>query len=388
MKNIPTQWTRRAFSHALAFSTVSAVLPWTKPRQVWSDAQRWPTRAYVASCPTAQDSIGAIRVFTIKSGAWVLDQELECPSPAHLEQHPALPVVYAVHDVSLWDRRPRGAVSAYSIDPPNGKLCLRATQSLSLSATAPKHATVSRDGRDLVVAAHGGGSYNVLPLDDEGLPGPPRIIRKQLGRLHVGQAIPASPGRILRHPNSDLLIATDSGNQTITTFALTDDSMHPIDCMHLDSELGLAGMAFSLCAKWAFAIDTVHGTINTYPFVSATGALGPKSSVTEMPDRKPLSILMHPSGNALVAAALPRGKTSLSVYSVKPNGRLTLSHTTPLDRTLDKIFCVSGAEMLVATQASSTEILGFPLEDASLRPGASRVLAQVADTSSISFRSV
>lgn len=389
MTDISSNWTRRAFSHALALSTASAVLPWTRSARGWAHASQRLGKAYVASCSAVRRSDGAIRVFTIERGAWMLDQDIECCSPTHLEHHPSLPVLYAVHDVSLWDQKPRGAVSAYVIDPGNGRLSFRATQPLSLSATAPKHATVTRDGRDLVVAAHGGGSYNVLPLDDKGLPGAPRIIRKEVGRLHDGQAIPAAPMQVRRQPGSDLLIATDSGKQSITTFVLDDDSMLVVRRMHLKPGMSFSDIALFPSCEWAFALDPMLGTVGIYSLKCATGDLGQSTSTIDVPDARPGRITMHPSGKALVTAGLPGKETSLSVWGVEPrSGKLTLCHTVSLDCTVDKLFCMPGGGMLIATQASSAAIVGIPLERPTLRPKASRVLATVADASSMLFRNV
>ena len=72
--------------------------------------------------------------------------------------------LYAVNEVDEYEGLPSGTVEAYAIDAADGTLTFVNRQSLSLSATAPRHAAVSPDGRSLVVAVHGGGAYNVLPL--------------------------------------------------------------------------------------------------------------------------------------------------------------------------------------------------------------------------------
>jgi 6-phosphogluconolactonase (cycloisomerase 2 family) len=89
--------------------------------------------------------------------------------------------LYAVNEVDEFEGPPSGTVEAYAIDAADGSLTLLNRQKLSLSATAPRHAAVSPDGRVLVVAVHGGGAYNVLPLRKDGSVGAVSRILKEAG---------------------------------------------------------------------------------------------------------------------------------------------------------------------------------------------------------------
>lgn len=381
MTSRPGIWTRRAFTQSAALSSVASVL--------WPSSSMYAelTHAYVASHPGGKDAPGLIRTFAIKRGVWHLEQALACPAPAHLEQHPTLPVLYAVHDVAQWDHRPRGAVSAFAIDATSGRLTLKATEPLALSATYPRHAVVSGDGRDLVVAAHGGGAYNVLPLTAEGLPGAPRLIRKEVGRAHAGPDEPARPTRILPHPLTNRLITADTGNQTIASFALEADSMPALGRMHFHPGMELADVALSPCERWAFVLH-VAGAISTHP-LDPSGAMGQRVSVVSTQAAESGRMAIHPGGTALITTGTHQGEASLRVWRVDARrGSLTLKHTVKLDETLGRIIIAPGGDWLLATELKTAAIVGIPLAGLSLRPGASRVLARVEGATSISLRVV
>ena len=83
--------------------------------------------------------------------------------PAAIVRHPFRPLLYVANDVSLYQHQPRGTVETFAFDPATGRLELVGRQPLSLSATQPRSLAISPDGRSLLVAAFGGGAYNVLP---------------------------------------------------------------------------------------------------------------------------------------------------------------------------------------------------------------------------------
>jgi 6-phosphogluconolactonase (cycloisomerase 2 family) len=85
------------------------------------------------------------------------------PSPSFLAQHPTLPILYAVNELST-----DATVSAFTV----AEDC--SLTPLSVQPTGgsdPAHLTVTPDGRHLLIANYGSGSVSVHPLDAEGAPG-------------------------------------------------------------------------------------------------------------------------------------------------------------------------------------------------------------------------
>ncbi len=136
--------------------------------------------------------------------------------PAAIVRHPFRPLLYVANDVSLYQHQPRGTVETFAIDPATGRLELVGRQPLSLSATQPRSLAISPDGRSLLVAAFGGGAYNVLQVDESGLPSAPSAILKQVGRgEHETQQASSHPAHVVFHPRTGIAIAADYGAERL-----------------------------------------------------------------------------------------------------------------------------------------------------------------------------
>ena len=122
-----------------------------------------------------------IASFDLRGGRWRLMGVVASAAPASLTLDASERFLYAVNEVDEYEGLPSGTVEAYAVDGADGGLKLVNRQKLSLSATAPRHAAISPDGRALVVAVHGGGAYNVLPLGKDGSVGPVSGILKETG---------------------------------------------------------------------------------------------------------------------------------------------------------------------------------------------------------------
>jgi 6-phosphogluconolactonase (cycloisomerase 2 family) len=132
--------------------------------------------------------------------------------PAAIVRHPSRSLLYVANDVSLYQHQPRGSVEAFALDPATGTLELVGRQPLSLSATRPQSLAISPDGRSLLVAAFGGGAYNVLAIDESGLPVAPSVILKQVGQgTHPTEQASTHPSHVVFHPRTGVAIAADYG---------------------------------------------------------------------------------------------------------------------------------------------------------------------------------
>lgn len=160
---------------------------------------------------------GTLHLFRARNGRCERIGAIASERPAALAAHPALPIVYtanayAANAAGRHRYEPRGAVEAFHLHEGTGRLALVAQQPLSLSATQPRSLALSPDRRSLLVAAFGGGAYNVLPIDDAGLPGQPTSILKQIGcGPDPRKQTSAHPACVLFHPEEPLGIAADFG---------------------------------------------------------------------------------------------------------------------------------------------------------------------------------
>ena len=124
---------------------------------------------------------GTLHLLQIQRGKTRVLNTHPSARPAAIVRHPLRPLLYVANDVSLHQHQPRGTVETFVFDQSTGMLELVGQQPLSLSATQPRSLAISPDGRRLVVAAYDGGAYNVLAIDECGLPAAPSTILKQVG---------------------------------------------------------------------------------------------------------------------------------------------------------------------------------------------------------------
>src|SRR5690606_16461794 len=88
------------------------------------------------------------------------------PNPSFLAISPNGRYVFAVNEVSQFEGKPAGAVTAFAIDPDTGKLT--ALNQQSAGGTGPCHSIADTSGKHVLVANYGGGSVSVLPIADDG----------------------------------------------------------------------------------------------------------------------------------------------------------------------------------------------------------------------------
>lgn len=166
---------------------------------------------------------GTLHLLHVQSGNTRVLTTHPSARPAAIVRHPFRPLLYVANDVSLYQHQPRGTVETFAFDQATGKLELVGRQPLSLSATQPRSLAVSPDGRSLLVAAFGGGAYNVLQIDESGLPSAPTAILKQVGRgEHETQQASSHPSYVVFHPRKGIAIAADYGAERLDILTCDD----------------------------------------------------------------------------------------------------------------------------------------------------------------------
>jgi 6-phosphogluconolactonase len=167
---------------------------------------------------------GTLHMLRIQRGKSSVLHSIPSARPSGIVRHPYRSFLYVANDVSRHQYQPRGTVETFAVDQATGKLKLVGRQPLSLSATRPRSVAISPDGRSLLVAAFGGGAYNVLPIDESGLPGAPSSILKQIGHgEHRIEQASAHPSDVLFHPETGVAVATDYGADRLDIITEDDD---------------------------------------------------------------------------------------------------------------------------------------------------------------------
>jgi 6-phosphogluconolactonase len=167
-----------------------------------------------------------IAVFDLRGGdliggRWRQTGVVASAAPSSLALDASERFLYAVNEIEEYEGLPSGTVEAYAIDEADGSLKLVNRQKLSLSATAPRHAAVSPDGRALVVAVHGGGAYNVLPLGEDGSVGAVSGILKETGSGPHDEQRSAHPQMVV-FDRAGRVVTADLGSDRLSVLKLDD----------------------------------------------------------------------------------------------------------------------------------------------------------------------
>jgi len=137
--------------------------------------------------------------------------------------------VFVVNEIAEYEGLPTGSVESYAIHPVSGQRSLISRRPLSLSATMPRSLALAPDGSFMVVAAYGGGIYNVLPVSANGEIGEVSQILKELGgSVHPERQTTSHPHSLVFHPSGRFMLATDLGADRITTFKVSNGRIAPV----------------------------------------------------------------------------------------------------------------------------------------------------------------
>ncbi len=334
--------------------------------------------AYVA-CGGQEERDGAIHVFDTSGSRWRAVQTFAAVAPAHLELHANRRMLYAFHNVGLWDGRPRGAVSALAICPNSGRLALCNSQPLSLSATHPTQGSITAAGDHLVVAAQSGAIYNVLPLSNDGKLLPPSAIRKEVG-AHDGKHFrAASPTQVLCHPDGQSVIAVDDGLEALSTFSFTSESIDLCGRSHLP---GRRQIVLSPCGAWVYALRSEDGALDAYRYDRLTKKISLQKSYAGAPHGGPALMAMHPSGRFLIITC-PRSLTVLGIDGT--SGVSSILHSIRWNSRLQALAFTPDGASFAAIEQSNGRLIRYSFDPTSGMPGDPRSVAQVDSASFLAF---
>jgi 6-phosphogluconolactonase (cycloisomerase 2 family) len=382
MPGTPNQWTRRAFSQACAAAAASScpglkafASAITDPSEVTPDGF-----AYAACNPG--NTHGSIHVFRTGPQRWTHIETVPALAPSHLERHPTLPVLYALHATELWQNLPRGAVSAWTMDDSSGRLRLLHTQPLALSATRPTHACITPDGTQMIVAATGGGALNVLPLDQAGRPGPAHILRKEVGRSDHAEGTPARPHQVVMHPAGKILFSADTGNESLRSFHLGEESLDPLNHLQPHPSAALSQIALSPCGRWMLAAHAENGSLEVFRLDPA-GILASHSRAMTLRSSAPVVLAIHPSGDFLLTASSHTageitivGEITVSRFDLS-NGILRPLASLPHRNAIRHLSFSPDGRRLAAVESRTGRVITFSFDSAKGRLAGKLVATQL-----------
>jgi 6-phosphogluconolactonase (cycloisomerase 2 family) len=215
--------------------------------------------------------------------------------------------VYAAYDTEEYLGLPRASIAAFAIVESSRSFVLLSRQALTLSATRPRHISISPDSSTLLVSASGGGAYNALQV--------------------------AADGSILSQPHA---------------LKLTGCGPHP-----LQHSANPGFSAFLRSGRCAYACDFGSDRIDQLAFTDGVPSIESRASL--VPGSGPCHLAIHPSEQAIAVVSYLR--PAVTITGINPvSGRLeaTSRHLFLDAATLSHgYFRASGRELYVTGCAKS-----------------------------------
>lgn len=296
-----------------------------------AEGRTGPLLAYVASWEHG------IQVFTVHEKGWQLSQSIPSDKPSFLALHPTRQFIYAVNEIDSYEGLPTATVEAYSIDSKDGWLALLNRQPLSLSATAPRHLAVSPDGSRLVVAVHGGGSYNVFPVQADGSLEHVSVIYKEVGSgPSVERQNASHPQMLIFDATYRRLISADLGSDTLNVFTLAEDRLNVVHRRAVPLGSGPRFLTLHPSGRMLYVLNELHPSISCFGYDAASGRIldllhnQPLHDAGSLKENLATTMAMHSSGKFLVtscsrATAVNSVNSEIACWSIDSStGKLQL----------------------------------------------------------------
>jgi 6-phosphogluconolactonase len=287
-------------------------------------------------------------------------------NPTFLAIHPDRRFLYAINEVSKFNGKKGGGVSALAINPASGRLTLLNQE--SSVGSGPCHLSVSSDGKNALVANYGSGSVACLPIHADGSLAPASSFIQHEGKsVDTGRQEGPHAHSINLDRANRYAFAADLGLDKILVYRFESDkgSLVPNDPPFAKVAPGSGPRHFALHpnGRFAYVISEMANKVTAFSFDADKGTLTEIQTISTLPaDFKGISyaaeVQVHPSGRFVYGSN--RGHDSIAIFAVDAaTGKLTATgHQSTLGKnprnfSLDP----TGAFLLAENQGSDTIIV-------------------------------
>ncbi|HEX2916966.1 MAG TPA: beta-propeller fold lactonase family protein [Edaphobacter sp.] len=369
------RWSRREFVQWMGISSIASAGFGTSLLAETNSESR-ARFAYVAAKEGADEGIHA---YGVGARGWRKLQAVQSARPVSLALAADGKTLYAVNEIDSHKGLPVGTVEAYAIET-DGTLRLLNRQQLALSAIHPRHAAVTPDGRQLVVAVRGGGAYNVLPIEEDGTLGLVSGILKEVGADRTSQGRKPEPNMVAFDP-AGRIVTVDGGTDRLSVLSLGAEGLTAQHRVELEAGCNPRQVVIHPAGEAAYVMR--GGAVTWHRYDLASGRFS--DAARHMPSagiEGSAGLAVHPSGRFLYACERGGG---LRGWNLTENGMVRRS--LPLQAS------EMGELSAIEVSPDGRSLLGISLKDRAVRdaeidPGtgtvrAGRVLARVDSPSSL-----
>jgi 6-phosphogluconolactonase len=290
--------------------------------------------------------------------------------PSFLAIHPNRRYLYSVSGSN------GGTVSAFSIDVPSGKLS--PLNSVSSKGAGPCYVRVDHTGKNALVANYSGGSVAVFPIEADG-----KLREASSFVQHSGTvADPKRQGGPHAHsinpsPDNRYVVAADLGLDKLMVYKFDPaaGTITPNDppSAEVAPRSGPRHFTFHPNGKYAYAINEISCTVTAFNYDAKKGVLKEIQTTSTLPKGVPVTsdlstaeIVVHPSGKFLYGSN--RGHNSIAVFSISPQGTLTLLDNVDTQGRIPRNFGIDPTgSFLLALNQDSNNVVVFRIDKQSGR---------------------
>jgi len=363
-------WSRRDFVQLMGYSSLAStgVCSSLLPGEMMAQRNGF---AYVGSTGGTQDAIYA---YAIRDGRWEKIQTVASERPVALAVAPNRKFLYAVNEIDSHRGLPMGTVEAFAIAG-DGKLTQVNRRELALSATMPRHAAISPDGRNLVVAVRGGGAYNLLPIAEDGSLGRVSGIMKEIGVHRAGEGRTARP-EMVAFDGAGRVVSVDGGTERLNVLSL-HEGLSAHERTELKEANGPSQVAIHPSGDKLYVMHAE--TISCHAYDAKAGKV--LGEAYRLPVKGLGTMVVHPSGDFLYASRKDSGLAVLSLRNgttMRPAGAQAQEMGV-----LSAIEIAPDGRSMVALNRSRGQVLGAELDLADGRVRSSAALAKVDSPASV-----
>ena len=316
----------------------------------------------------------------------------EVANPSFLAIHPSGRYLYAVGELGEFAGKKSGAVSAFAISQPSGKLELLNQQ--PSGGAEPCHLAVDHAGRNVLVTNFGSGSVEVLPIGEGGRLGEPTEVIQHRDANPNSKRSPHAHSVNLDAAQRFAFVA-DLGLDKVFVYrfdpAKTELSPNDPPAAALANGAGPRHFAFGPNGRFAYVISEMGNTVTAFAYDANAGTLKEVQTISTLPEgykdkSYTAEVQVHPSGKFLYGSN--RGHDSIAVFAIDAaTGKLTALGQTPTGGRWPRHFGIdpTGTYLLAANQHSDNIVI-FRIDPASGALMPTGVTVEVPAPSCVKFR--
>jgi len=294
----------------------------------------------------------------------------ETVNPSFLAIDPSRRFLYAANEVSDYQGKKSGAVSAFAIDRKSGKLTF--LNELPSGGAGPCYVSLDKTGKHVVVANYDSGSVAVFPVLAGGKIGEPSSVIQHTGH---GPDPKRQEGphahQIDTSPDNRFALAADLGLDEVLvyrfdaakgTLAANDPPFAKVA-----PGAGPRHFVFHPNAKFLYVIDEVASTVTAFSYDAASGTLQLLTAVSTLPEgfkgsNDTAEIKVSPDSKFLYGSN--RGHDSIATFSLDSStGTPTFVETVSTGGKTPRNFEIApGGDYVFAANQESNNVVVFKVD--------------------------